>query len=78
MAVNIGTGVETSVLELITALEEAAGRQAAVRFEAERPGELRRNALAVSRAEAVLGWRPERTLGQGLTDLRDHFQRSGS
>ncbi len=78
IAVNIGTGVETSVLDLVAALEEATARKAEVRFEAERPGELRRNALDVTRAAAVLGWRPARTLGQGLTDLRDHFQRSGS
>lgn len=78
IGVNIGTGVETSVLDLVTALEEVVGHRAEVRFEAARPGELRRNALAVSRAEAVLGWRPARTLGQGLTALRDHFQRSGS
>lgn len=78
IAVNVGTGVETSVLELVTALEEATGRRAAVRFETARPGELRRNALAISRAEALLGWRPERTLGQGLTELRDHFQHPGS
>lgn len=78
LAVNIGTGVETSVLELVTALEEATGSQAEVRFEAERPGELRRNALDTTRAAAVLGWQPGRTLVQGLTDLRDHFQRLGS
>ncbi len=78
IAVNIGTGVETSVLDLVAALEEATGCRAEVRFEAERPGELRRNALDVTRAAAVLGWQPGRTLGQGLTDLRDHFQRSGS
>lgn len=78
MAVNIGTGVETSVLELIRTLEGVIGRQAEVRFDEARPGELRRNALDIARAATLLGWRPERTLAGGLEDLVTYFQRAGS
>lgn len=77
LAVNIGTGAETSVRGLVAALEAATGRTAELRFAPERPGELRRNALAVGRAAERLGWRPSRDLVQGLRDLRDHFQRAG-
>jgi UDP-glucose 4-epimerase len=65
---NVGSGVETSVLELYEAVQEAAG----VRREAEhvdaRAGELQRSVLDVSLAERELGWRPERTLAEGLAE----------
>lgn len=78
VAVNIGTGVETSVLDLIAALERATARTAEVRFAEERPGELRRNALAIGRAKAVLDWSPRWTLETGLRDLAANFQPAGS
>jgi UDP-glucose 4-epimerase len=65
-AFNVGTGVETSVNALAAALAAAAGRAADIRRAPERPGELRRNALAVEKAARVLGWRPRTTLAQGL------------
>ncbi len=65
-AFNIGTGIETSVNELAARLAVAAGRQAEIRRAPERPGELRRNALAVDKAASVLGWRPGVTLADGL------------
>src|SRR5437762_2192782 len=56
---NVGTGVETSVLELYEAVQQSAG----VRREAEhadaRAGELQRSVLDVSLAARELGWRPE-------------------
>ena len=65
--VNIGTGRETSVIELVAALRELGGRED---FEAQlappRPGEVQRIALDASRAESELGWRAETGLEQGL------------
>jgi UDP-glucose 4-epimerase len=58
--VNIGTGTETSVLELI----EALGVEP--RFAPARKGEVARSCLDVSRAADVLGWRAEVTLAEGL------------
>lgn len=78
IAVNIGTGVETSVIDLIAALKRVTSRAAEVQFADERPGELRRNALAVARAKAVLDWTPRWTLEAGLRDLAANFQPAGS
>jgi len=65
--VNIGTGVETNVLELAAALGRLGD---AGDFEPElapaRPGEVQRIALDASRAESELGWRPETGLDEGL------------
>ena len=65
---NIGTGRETSVLELAAALREVTGRELAARHEAERAGEVRRSCLDVRRAAEELGWRPQTSLHDGLRD----------
>ncbi len=63
---NVGTGTETSVLELVAALARAAGVDADQRFEPLRPGELLRSALDSSKARDALGWQPEVGLDVGL------------
>jgi len=65
-AYNVGTGSETSVNRLAALLAEAAGRRPALRYAPARPGELRRNALAVDKAARALGWRPRTSLAEGL------------
>ena len=63
---NVGTGVETSVLELWQACTEAAGVRAEVGHGDPRLGELRRSCLDNARAERELGWTPEVPLRDGL------------
>ncbi len=64
---NVGTGVETSVLELAGEIASRAGRSDfEPRFEPAREGEVRRSALDVSLAAGELGWSAERDLGAGL------------
>ena len=63
---NIGTGTETTVLELAAAIGAAAGRSIAPKFAAARPGELLRSAVAPGLAAAELGWRPQTELLDGV------------
>jgi UDP-glucose 4-epimerase len=64
---NIGTGRETTVLELAEALDGLAGdRSFKPRHEPERPGEVRRIALDASRARQELGWDARVDLSEGL------------
>ena len=65
---NVGTGVETSVLELYDAIERAAGVTREAAHAEARHGELQRSVLDVSLAARKLGWRPERSLGDGLAE----------
>ena len=65
-AYNVGTASETSVIRLAALLGEAAGRRPELRLAPARPGELRRNALAVAKAARGLAWQPRTTLGEGL------------
>lgn len=66
LAVNVGTGRETSVNELARTLMAAAGVTVAIERAAARPGELSRSAVAIDKARAELGWCPEVTLEDGL------------
>jgi len=63
---NIGTGVETSVLELYERIQAAAGVSHEPEFAEARPGELQRSVLDPSRARRELGWEPEHSLDEGL------------
>jgi UDP-glucose 4-epimerase len=71
-AVNIGTEEETTVLQLIDAVREAAGKPDG-EFEPEfadaRLGEVERSCLAVGRAREVLGW-------QSRVDVREGIRRT--
>jgi UDP-glucose 4-epimerase len=66
--VNVGHGQETSVLDLLAALRDASGAQQPMQseFEPERPGEVRRSCLDVSRARGELQWEPQVGLAEGL------------
>jgi len=65
--VNIGTGRETSVLELAETLGRLAGSDGfEPEFAAPRTGEVQRISLDASRAEALLGWAPTKSLEEGL------------
>jgi UDP-glucose 4-epimerase len=70
--VNIGTGQETSVLDLVDALGELGEGDG---FEPElappRAGEVQRIALDAGRAERELDWRAEVGLGEGLRRTLD-------
>ena len=63
--VNIGTGVETTVVALFEALRAAFGHGES-RHGPARPGEQRRSLLDASRARQVLGWTPHVRLDEGL------------
>ena len=65
--VKIGTGRETSVLEIVEFLGKTSGKGPIdVRFEAGRDGEVRAMSLDSSRAEELLGWLPSVGIEEGL------------
>jgi UDP-glucose 4-epimerase len=65
--INIGTGRETSVLDLLAALGDVSDRPLVEPvFAPERPGEVMRSLLDVSRAQRELGWTAEIELHDGL------------
>jgi UDP-glucose 4-epimerase len=67
--VNIGSGVETSVLDVRAMVSEATGRVLSVRPVSLLAGEIERMCLAVGRAAGALGWRARITLADGISSL---------
>jgi UDP-glucose 4-epimerase len=63
---NVGTGKETSVVDLLEACMRVSGVEIEPAFDPPRPGELRRSFLDASLAERELGWRPATPLHEGL------------
>jgi UDP-glucose 4-epimerase len=70
---NVGTGRETSVVELLDLCVRVAGKDVEPEFEPARPGELQRSVLDPGRAVDELGWRPERSLEEGLRETWEWF-----
>ena len=63
---NVSTGLETDVMTIFSALQEAAGTAIEPELAPLRPGELKRSCMDPGRAERELGWRAEIPLGDGL------------
>jgi UDP-glucose 4-epimerase len=63
---NVGTGQETSVVELYAVCRQVAGSALDAEQAPARLGELQRSVLDVSLAGRELGWRPEVSLEDGL------------
>ncbi|HJQ74847.1 MAG TPA: NAD-dependent epimerase/dehydratase family protein [Gaiellaceae bacterium] len=63
---NIGTGIETSVLELYELCRRVAGSELDPQHVDERLGEVQRSVLDAAHAQRELGWRPEVELEEGL------------
>ncbi len=70
---NVGTGRETSVVELLELCVRVAGKDVEPEFAPPRPGELQRSVLDPGRAVDELGWRPERSLEEGLRETWEWF-----
>jgi UDP-glucose 4-epimerase len=64
--VNLGTGVGTSVLDIVREINRILGTAIEPIFEAARPGEIQRIYLDARRAKQVLGWAPRVSFADGL------------
>lgn len=69
--VNIGTGVETSLLELVAELEKVSGKEVPVCYGPERPGDILRSCLCPEKALTLLGWKAKTSFEKGLKSTFD-------
>jgi nucleoside-diphosphate-sugar epimerase len=65
-AVNIGGGRQIALNEVLDLIAAATGRKLHIRYEPPRPGDARHTGADTTRAEALLGYRPEVGLADGL------------
>ena len=70
---NIGTGIETSVNDLISQLKISSGTDFEVDYGEERPGEVQSISLEVTKAEKILGWKPNVNLADGIQKTWNWF-----
>jgi UDP-glucose 4-epimerase len=70
---NVGTGVETSVVDLYEICRRVAGSSLEAESAPARLGELQRTVLDVGLAERQLGWRAEVPLEEGLRRTWESF-----
>ena len=66
-AINLGTGIGTTVRELLAAFNLVAGRPVEVREAGRRPGDAAGACSRIDRAERLLGWRPQHDLAEGIS-----------
>ncbi len=76
--VNVGTGIETDVLELVRALGELGGGDFDPEMAPARTGEVQRIAIDPGRAKHELGWTPQTALAEGLRLTLDSNLMPGS
>ena len=66
LVLNVGSGQETTINELITHIEYVAGQRARLIRNREKSGGVRRLVADISQAQALLGFQPRVTLAEGL------------
>lgn len=70
---NIGTGRETSVLEILNQIALIFKGSGECQFEPPREGEIRRSVLDIGRARKVLDWKPNLSLEEGVRETTKWF-----
>lgn len=71
---NIGTGVQTSLNQLVAAIEAAVGTTLERESGPARAGDVRYSVADVSAARRVLGYDPAITLGEGISRTVDYYR----
>lgn len=71
---QLGTSVETSVVELAQLIQEVTGAEAEIDFEERRAGEVHRSRVDISKARRLLGFEPAIALRDGLAQTADWYR----
>ncbi len=71
---NIGTGVETSVNDLLDVLGKILNKKIPHRHRAPISGEVFKNVLDFSKVKKILGWKPETPLIKGIELTYNYFK----
>lgn len=75
---NIGSGVSTSIQSLYEMLKQETGRDLPAEHRPPRPGDVLHSLLDSGLAREGLGWRPSRSLRQGLRETVRFFRQNGA
>ncbi|GAA4593307.1 UDP-glucose 4-epimerase [Actinoplanes octamycinicus] len=73
LAINLGTGTGTTVLEFVEAFNQVADRPVAIEHAPRRPGDSAGAYTRSTRAADLLGWRAEHSVADGIRDSLNWF-----
>lgn len=76
--INIGTGIETDVNQLLLALNDIFGMDISPRHEPGKKGEQLRSVLDAAKAKEIMEWSPEVSIGEGLRRTAEFFKGAAS
>jgi GDP-L-fucose synthase len=76
--VNLGTGKEISILDLVTMIKRLTGYDGEIKWDANKPDGQPRRFLDISRAKREFGFSPKTDLGQGLKKTIDWYVTNSS
>jgi len=73
---NIGTGIETRIIDLANLIIQLVKSQSQIIFVEPRPGDIYRSVADITRARRSLGWEPRISLREGLKELIEEFNQN--
>jgi len=71
---NVGTGIETSINKLFKLISKILKKKISPKYAPEKPGEIKRSCLAISKIKKELKWRPKYNLEEGLKETIKWFK----
>lgn len=71
---NVGTGIETNVVELFRMIKEFTGSGIEETHAPGKPGEQKRSVISYARTEKALGWTPQTPIRAGLKETVEWFK----
>lgn len=72
--VNMAEGKQTTLLQLLELLSKLLGKSVTPDFQPARVGDVRESLADITRARTVLGYEPQTTLEEGLTQTIDYYR----
>jgi UDP-glucose 4-epimerase len=72
--INVGSGEEVSVKDLVGRIGEAAGKDIHPLYNETQSGGIRRSVADTTRARELLGWKPQVPMVEGLAGLVAHYR----
>ncbi len=74
-AINLGSGRDISVMEMVRGLEQVLGKQARIEWHREQAGDVPRTCGSMAKARELLGYEPRTELEEGLRQFAGWLQR---
>jgi UDP-glucose 4-epimerase len=71
---NISSGVQTTDQEVFEMVRDFLGKSVLPKYVPVRPGEIARICLDISKAQRLLGWKPQISLAEGASRTVDYFK----